>query len=350
VKGERDNWTELLKSEIEGAYRTVEKLMDLVDPGSLWRQGFDLCVTSSRELYIADGYNNRVRKVDSSGIITTVAGNGSKGFSGDGGPATEASLDRPCSIAFDLEGNMYIAESGNLWIRKVDKSGIITTIMSTGIRGDSGDGGPATEATLYGWIGIRFDRAGNLYVCQADTFGGSVSNCRIRRIDPSGVVTAFAGTGKSGNGGDGGPALKATFKLVSDIVFDKQGNTYIADYYGNRVRKIDQSGIITTVVGGGSSSSDGDQATKTFFRPISGICFDTEGNMIIGETNRIRQVDTAGIVSTIAGTRQQGYSGDGGSAIAATFGREYAAPFISSDGSIYVVDWGNFVVRRLFKQ
>ena len=179
-----------------------------------------------------------------SGIITTVAGTGDEGFSGDGGPATSARLNRPWAIALDGAGNLYITDLRNIRIRKVDTSGTITTVAGTGEEGFSGDGGPATSAQLFGPRGVALDGAGNLYI--ADT-----GNIRIRKVDTAGTITTVAGTGVFGFSGDGGPATSAQLNGDRGIALDGAGNLYIAEFVNRRIRKMDTSGTITTVAGTG---------------------------------------------------------------------------------------------------
>jgi sugar lactone lactonase YvrE len=229
----------------------------------LWNPS-DVALDQQGNLYIADHNNNRVRKVDQQGVITTIAGSGTAGFSGDGGPATAAQLNtespnvvtpdvggpgQTMSLAFDADGNLYITDSGNARVRKVDGKGIITTIAGTGTAGFSGDGGPAKAAQLGNLSGLAFDAEGSLYI--ADAPGRGFRDSRIRKIDKAGIITTFAGTGEGGFSGDGGPATAAALLAPGNITFDSQGNLYIADNGNNRIRKVDKNGIITTVVGGG---------------------------------------------------------------------------------------------------
>ena len=199
-----------------------------------------VALDSARTLYIADTLNNRIRKVDASGTIITVAGSGgfirsdSAGFSGDGGPATSAQLFEPHGVALDGAGNLYIADTGNNRIRKVDASGTITTAAGTGPHGFSGDGGPATSAQLFEPHGVALDGAGNLYI--ADT-----GNNRIRKVDASGTITTAAGTGPHGFSGDDGPATSAQLNLPAGVALDGVGNLYIADTDNNRIRKVTAS-------------------------------------------------------------------------------------------------------------
>ena len=212
------------------------------------QHAWGVAVDSAGNLYIADTFNQIIRKVNAaSGTITTVAGTpGTSGYSGDGGPATSAELSLPYGVAVDSSGNLYIADLGNSLVRKVNASGTITTVAGTpGTIGYSGDGGPATSAELqYAW-GVAVDSAGNLYI--ADT-----QNCRIRKVNASGTITTVAGNGTSGYSGDGGPATSAELSYPYGVAVDSAGNLYIADTQNYRIRKVNASGTITTVAGNGT--------------------------------------------------------------------------------------------------
>ncbi len=230
----------------------------------------DVAVDQQGNLYIADHNNNRVRKVDTQGMITTVAGTGTAGFSGDGGPATKAQLntetpllgsppgaDEWSGLAVDAAGNLYIADSGNARIRKVDRKGVITTIAGTGVAGFSGDSGPAKAAELSAPTALALDAAGNLYIADGPSASAALDLKYndlnyIRKVDTKGIITTLAGTGPAGYSGDGGPAVKASLSGPSSIIVDAQGTLYIADAGNNHLRKIDKAGVITTVAGVGS--------------------------------------------------------------------------------------------------
>ena len=190
-----------------------------------------LAFDASGNLYIADGGNQRIRKVNTSGIISTVVGTGGSGFSGDGGLAIAASLNDPNALAFDASGNLYIADFDNQRIRKVSTSGIISTVAGTGISGFSGDGGAATAASLNSPNAVAFDASGNFYIAD----GG---NERIRKVNTSGIISTVAGTGVSGFSGDGGAATAASLNLPSAVAVDVSGNLYIADFDNQRIRKV----------------------------------------------------------------------------------------------------------------
>jgi sugar lactone lactonase YvrE len=290
-------------------------------------------------LYITDGNNLRVRKVDLNGIITTVAGNGVAGFSGDGGPATSAKLNFPAGVALDAAGNLYIADGGNNRIRKVDLNGIITTFAGGGI-GAGGDGGPATQAQLGFPSGIAVDAAGNLYIADTDF-------SRVRKVDLNGIITTVAGTGEHGYSGDGGPATQAELGFPSDIAVDAAGNLYIADPDNSRVRKVDSRGIISTFAGNGHRgfSGDGGPATKAQLEPV-GVAVDAAGNVYIADIGnfRIRRIDKTGTIRTIAGTGAQ-YGGDGGPATKA--GINPIGVAIDSAGTIFLTEGFSERVRKV---
>ena len=207
------------------------------------------------EVYFT-GYGHSVYRIDARGVLTRVAGNGRVGFSGDGGPATSAQLFDPRGVAVDAAGNLYIADSYNNRIRKVATNGIITTVAGNGSEGYSGDGGPATSAQLYDPRGVAVDAAGNLYI--ADDV-----NQRIRRVGRNGIITTVAGNGSSGYSGDGGSATSAQLAGPSGVAVDAAGNLYIADVDNNRIRKVGTNGIITTVAGNGSEGYSGDGGLAT---------------------------------------------------------------------------------------
>ena len=294
-------------------------------------------------LYITDTSNNRIRKVDAAGVISTVAGDGTRGYGGDGGPATAAQLSSPYGVALDGAGNLYIADTRNDRIRKVDASGAISTVAGDGTQGYSGDGGPATAAQLRLPYGVALDGAGNLYI--ADT-----SNDRIRKVDASGAISTVAGDGTRGYGGDGGPATAAQLSLPFRVALDGAGNLYIADTYNNRIRKVDASGVITTVAGDGTRGygGDGGPATAAQLDLPYGVALDGADNLYIADRNnhRIRKVDASGVITTVAGDGTRGYGGDGGPATAAQLDLPYGVALDGAD-NLYIADRNNDRIRKV---
>jgi len=310
---------------------------------SLLNRPSGVAVDGNGNLYIADTENQRIRRVDAAGKITTISGTGEEGNSGDNGPAVGARLDYPNGLAIDIAGDLYIVDSGNHRIRRVDSSGMITTIAGTGEGGYSGDGGPAVTAQLLFPTGIVADGAGNLYV--ADT-----NNQRIRRINSSGTITTLAGTGEQVFGGEGGPAVEAQLAYPRGVAVDGSGHVYIADSGNSRVRRIDSSGMITTVAGTGEGgySGDGGPAGTAQLNSPSGVAVDGSGNVYIADTqnHRIRRVDATGMIVTIAGTGESGYSGDGGPAVAARLNAPSGVA-VDGSGNLYIADTVNERIRRV---
>ncbi len=219
-----------------------------------------VALDGSGNLYIADRDNRRIRKVDAAGNITTVAGTGQCCYNGDGGAATEARLRNPYDVALDTAGNLYIADRNNQRIRKVDaSSGVITTVAGDGTAGFGGDGGPAAEAQLRNPQGVALDAAGNLYIADRN------NHC-IRKVDAAGVITTVAGDGTAGYSGDGGPATAAQLRNPRGVAVDGSGNLYIADLDNHCIRKVDAAGVIATVAGNGTAGLSGNDAAATAAR------------------------------------------------------------------------------------
>ncbi len=307
--------------------------------------GNPMCVyaDNSGNIFISDWGNSRLREVNIYGIINTIAGNGVYGFSGDGGPAIAAELSGPMGIFEDKYKNIYVADIGNERIRKIDTNGIISTYAGNGAYGFSGDGGIATLASFEDPAGICGDASGNIYI--ADEF-----NNRIRRIDKNGFITTFAGNGVSGYSGDGGPSKSAEFYYPAGVSIDNSGNILVADENNNCIRKVNSNGIISTIVGNGvlGFSGDGGLASSAELFNPAGVAVDNIGNIFItdGFNNRVRKIDTTGIISTIAGTGKSGYSGVGDTA---TLANIHDPISISADnsGNIYFATEFNNLVQKL---
>lgn len=302
---------------------------------------YKVTIDASGNLYVADGANFRIRKVDASGIIITIAGIGTSGFSGDGGRATAANIS-PAGMAFDRSGNLIFCDVDNNRIRKVDTHGIISTIAGTGVSGYSGDGGPATAAQFANPGDIAIDSSGNIYV--ADQL-----NACVRKINNSGIISSVAGGGVSGLG-DGGPATSAVLVNPYGITVDRDGNLYIADVNNNRVRKVDTSGIITTIAGRTGlvgCSGDGGPATIADISFPTAVAVDARGNIFFTEAmcSSVRMINTSGTISTVAGTiGHNGFDGDGGPATAAHLNNPTDVK-VDLSGSIYICDQANARVR-----
>ena len=302
-----------------------------------------LGLDASGNLYIADTGNNRIRKAGTNGIITTVAGNGRGTYSGDGGLATGASLYYPCGLAFDAFGNLYIADLSNNRVRKVDTSGNITTVAGNGTGTYAGDNGPAMKASLYYPCGLAFDSSGNLYIAED-------GNERIRKVDTNGIITTAAGNGTAGYSGDGGAATNASLQWRLDVASDAFGNLYIDDLWNQRIRKVDTNGIITTVAGNGiaGSSGDGGAATGANLVYPTSVALDPFGNLYIADTdnNSIRKVDTNGIITKVAGNGRAKYAGDGGVATSASLDTPGGVD-LDACGNLYIADAGNQRIREV---
>lgn len=303
-------------------------------------------------LYIADSLNQRVRRVDTRGMITTVAGNGNSGYSGDGGQATQASLTSPSGVAADRSGNVYISDTSNHRVRRVAPNGVITTIFGTGVGSSTGDNGPASQATVVrpNGLAVYENSTGTvrfLYVVEP-------SSHKIRRVDlNTNTVIRFAGTGSMGGTGDGGLAVNAQLAIPLDVAADADGNVYIADAGNHRIRKVSLAGIITTVAGNGTMgfAGDGGAATAARLSVPDGVDVDTSGNIYINDSSnlRVRVVTTNGTIHTAAGNGIRTGSidgaggnplddlGDGGAATAATFNQP-AAVAVDGAGNLYVSD------------
>ncbi|MFY2765151.1 Calx-beta domain-containing protein [Arenimonas sp. MALMAid1274] len=287
--------------------------------------------------YFAERGGHRVRKVGTNGVITTVAGTGVSGFSGDGGPATSARLSQPMDVAVDAAGNLYIADLGNLRLRKVLTNGTITTL--------AGDGSSVFRDNVPGLTGgfsylsaLALDAAGNVYIADG------ADHQRIRKVAPDGFLTTVAGNGVAGYTGDGGPATSASIAAASDVAFDAAGNLYIADPFHAVVRRVDTGGQISTVAGGGMTDADGIPPLQAQLRAPSSVGIGPDGALYIGEenANRVRRV-ASGLITTVAGNGGTDTTGDGGPAIEAGLGYVESVT-LAPDGRIAIVANG-FTVR-----
>ncbi len=335
-----------------------------------------VAIDGSGNLYLADTYNGRIRKVWLNGDIDTLAGAGHSAYSGDGGPATSAQLFHPSGTAVDASGNLFIADTANNRVRKVSPAGTITTVAGDGVAGHSGDGGPGASARLNSPSAVAVDGSGNLYIAEA---------AAVRKIQPGGIITTVAGNGSSGYSGDGGPATAAQLNGPSGLAFDASGNLFIADAYNGRIREVSAGGLIGTVAGNGAPgySGDGGPATSAQISYPSGVAIDGAGNLYIAggvvrmvspggsiatvasggyasgvaldlsgnlyiaypDEHRVMKVSSGG-VAPVAGDGAPGYSGDGGPAA----GAELWSPFgvtVDAAGNLYVADYYANAVRRV---
>jgi uncharacterized protein (TIGR03437 family) len=346
-----------------------------------------LAVDSGGSLYIADAANHRIRKVSPSGAIATVAGNGHPGFSGDGGPAAAAQLNQPYGLALDQAGNLYVADYGNERVRRIGTDGLITTIAGNGEHGGAGDGGPATSAQLLGPRNLVADAAGDLYLSE---FEGH----RVRRIGSDGNITTFAGMGIAGFGGDGGAATLAQLNSPAGLALDSQGTLYIVDTLNLSIRRV-RAGIVDTVCdrrkigaaysrlsgvaagsggriyfteaansfiwqldssgtlsriagtpGSGTYSGDGQAALNTALDGPVDLALDSAGNLYVSESRRVRRLNARdSTLSTAAGDGTFGFGGDANSANLAVLAGP--AGLTLHDGDIYIADQGNQRIRKI---
>jgi streptogramin lyase len=315
-------------------------------------QPFHCEIDPDGNLLIAEAFNHCVRKVDlKSGVISTVAGTGKKGYSGDGGPATAATFNEPYAVVADRNGDLYIADRLNAAVRKVDgKAGVVTTLAGTGTKGYSGDGGPANRAQLVEPNDCCLDGKGGLLIAD-------VGDWRVRRVDlKTGLISTFAGTGKPKGPvdraqiGDGGTAAKAVVVGARAVCVDGRGNAYLCEREGNAIRKVNAEGVITTVAGTGQKgyAGDGGPAYKATFNGPKGVRCDRAGNVYLVDTENhaTRKIDVAkGVVTTVAGGRKGG-QGDGGPAEQAGLDRPHGC-ILDDRGVLYIADSNNHRVRRV---
>jgi hypothetical protein len=314
-------------------------------------QPFHCDLDTSGNLYIAEAFNHCVRKVNlKTGIITTVAGCGRKGYTGDGGPATKAAFNEIYAVTVDANGDLYLVDRLNAAIRKVDAgTQIVTTVAGTGTPGFKGDGGKGTEAQLHEPNDCCLDGKGGLLIAD-------VADWRIRRLDlKTGVITTFAGTGRSairdrGKIGDGGPAAKAILVGPRAVCVDGKGTTYVCEREGNAIRRIDANGFITTLAGTGKRGYDREHVefARASFDGPKGLRCDAAGNVYVVDTENhaIRKIDLRSKrISTVAGG-QKGDSGDGSEATKAGLDRPHGC-ILDAAGTLYIADSNNHRIRRV---
>lgn len=309
-----------------------------------------IAVDAKGNIYISDSTNNRVRKVDvATGRITTVAGNGTRDYSGDGGPATQAALAFPMGLAVDREGNLFIADARNHRIRRVDaKTGIITTVAGQGIRGWGGDNGPALSALLAYPTSVAVDEEGNLYIADSE-------NGAIRRVDKkTGTISSLVGEGPPGAKADpsGTPTIRGLFVAPVGLVYDGRGSLYVADAFLNRVKKVEIATHKVTIVAGKGVNQycgDGGPAKEACLAQPAGVALDGASNLYIADAgnDRVRKVDLkSGTITTVAGTGQRGFSGDHGPATKANLGFPTGVA-VDPKGRILIVEPNNNRVRAV---
>jgi len=298
---------------------------------------------NSGNVYIGEGNGNKIRKVNSAGIISTFAGTDSAGYSGDGGLATAARFNGIFGMAFDTAGNLFVADYGNHVIRKINTNGIVSTFAGNGTAGYAGDAGQAIVAELKFPRDLKFDRTGNLYVCDGGNFA-------VRRISTTQVITTFAGTGISGHTGDGGQASAAQLGLPYRTGFDRHGNLFIVDGHNNCIRMVDTTGVITTVVGSDSAgfSGNGGPASAARLNTPTALAFDRNGNLYIVDrgNQRIRRVNATGNIYTFAGIGTPGDLGDNGLCSDAEINYPFDISFDAA-GNLYVAEPNAYRLRRI---
>jgi len=300
-----------------------------------------ICNDAAGNIYVTDFYNYRVRKIAPTGIISTFAGCGCTGgvYSGDGGPAGAAGF-KPLGVAADAAGNIYITDESR--VRIVNTLGIIHTFAGTAVLGYSGDGGAATAAQLSGAYSVAVDGSGNVFIGEAG---------RVRKVTTAGIISTVAGTGAAGYNGDGIPATSAQINTAAGLAIDTAGNLYISDAYNNRIRKVDPAGYISTIAGDGTAgySGDGLPGTSAELNLPYGVAADSAGNVYISDymNARVRKLAPSGIITTLAGTGTVGFSGDGGPAFSAEISGTHGIG-VQNNAHVFVADNDNQRVRLIY--
>jgi DNA-binding beta-propeller fold protein YncE len=316
---------------------------------ALLNNPFDLAFDPDGNLCFSDTYNHCIRRIDMrSGVITTIAGTGQQGFSGDGGPATETRMNQPYGIVIDRSGHVYVADRLNQRVRLIDTSGVITTLAGDGSGKFGGDGGPSVRAGLAEPNGLALDRD------HRRLFIADVADNRVRVVDlGTGIITTFAGTGSGRHAGDGGPATGADVFGARAVALAPDDSVYVLERQGSSLRRV-HNGIIETVAGTGGRGYDGDDhdAHHAVFNAPKEMAVDPAGNVFIVDTENhaMRLIDARSwIVTTIAGTGEAGPGGDGGAAQLASLARPHGA-VVGPDGAVYIGDSENHRVRKLVRQ
>ena len=305
-----------------------------------------LALDSAGNLIVSERGGHRLRRIGRDGTIRVLAGNGTPGFSGDGGPALNALVNTPFGVAVDRQDNVYFADQLTLRVRKIDTRGTISTVAGNGLPGfgvATGDGGPAVQASLSVPSGIAVDADGNLYIAET-------SGHRIRKVNPQGIISTFAGNGQQGFSGDGVPATSTSLNAPTGLATDSAGNVYIADPGNVRVRRVAPNGMISTFAGNGrpGPSDEGGPAINAQFLNPSRIAVDPDGNVYISDQDnaRVRRVDRQGLIATIAGSGQSAFAGDGGPPVRAALNLPGSLA-IDRSGMLYIADQGNWRVRAV---
>jgi sugar lactone lactonase YvrE len=306
-----------------------------------------LALDADGNLFISDIETHRVLKLDRQGVLRCVAGTGAGGFSGDGFPGVKARLNAPHDLALDAGGNLLIADTYNHRIRRLDRQGVITTIAGNGSGKYAGDNGSAAKASLNNPQGIAVGGDGSLYI--ADTY-----NHVVRRVDPQGVMTTFAGT-EAGLAGDGVPANRAQLSLPMAVAVSPEGAVYISDAGNNRIRRVTREGVMETVLGTGPGSGtagagfggDGGPVEKARIFAATDLEFNPAGDLFVSDSgnNRVRLI-SKGMITTLAGSGAAGFGGDGGSALSAVLNTPQKIA-LGRDGALYIADRANHQVRRV---
>ena len=317
---------------------------------ALLNNPFDLAFDPAGNLCFSDTYNHCIRRIDArSGVITTIAGCGERGFAGDGGPAVQARMDQPYGIVIDRTGNIYVADRLNGRVRRIDgASGVITTLAGDGSGKFSGDGGKSDRSGMAEPNGLALDRE------HRRLFIADVADHRVRVIDlASGIITTFAGTGEARHDGDGGAAAAAGVFGARAVALAPDDSLYVLERQGSSLRRV-HDGIIDTVAGTGARgfAGDGQDAHQAVFDAPKEMAVDAAGNVFIVDTENhvIRLIDAQSwIVTTIAGTGKAGPEGDGGPATAAGLARPHGA-VVGADGALYIGDSENHRVRKLVRR